>query len=240
MFSFGFGNFLEDGYTATGWLLVGLIQIAIMLAVIGPLQRLRPHVADQDVAALGEAMHHLQRAGALQVQHDGALAAVGVQEDVAHAGIAHGPDVPHVVAFWRLHLGDFGPQFHRHQWPFRPIGEDVDAGRLETPCLQRLVEGTDQVVQAEWLLNEGVRAYNTPSGPCVVFGDFVKAVDLPIKVDLAQRKASGWAIKETNQISIFMVQIAVTITVSLLASWLVARKATSPQGFGTPSATGGR
>src|SRR5688572_5044948 len=42
MFSFGFGNFLEDGYTATGWLLVGLIQIAVMLAIIGPLQRWRP------------------------------------------------------------------------------------------------------------------------------------------------------------------------------------------------------
>src|SRR4051812_24707331 len=42
MFSFGLGNFLEDGYSATGWLLVGFIQIAVMLAIIGPLQRLRP------------------------------------------------------------------------------------------------------------------------------------------------------------------------------------------------------
>lgn len=42
MFSFGLGNFLEDGYTATGWLLVGLIEIAVMLAIIGPLQRWRP------------------------------------------------------------------------------------------------------------------------------------------------------------------------------------------------------
>jgi sterol desaturase/sphingolipid hydroxylase (fatty acid hydroxylase superfamily) len=42
LFSFGLGNFLEDAYTATGWLLVGLIQIAVMLAIIGPLQRWRP------------------------------------------------------------------------------------------------------------------------------------------------------------------------------------------------------
>ena len=42
LFSFGLGNFLEDGYTATGWLLVGLIQIGILLAIIGPLQRWRP------------------------------------------------------------------------------------------------------------------------------------------------------------------------------------------------------
>ena len=28
MFALGMGNLLEDGYTATGWLLVGLLQIA--------------------------------------------------------------------------------------------------------------------------------------------------------------------------------------------------------------------
>jgi sterol desaturase/sphingolipid hydroxylase (fatty acid hydroxylase superfamily) len=42
MFALGQGHLLEDGYTATGWLLVGLIQVAILLAVIGPLQRWRP------------------------------------------------------------------------------------------------------------------------------------------------------------------------------------------------------
>ena len=42
MFALGLGNLLEDGYAATGWLLVGLVQITLMLAIIGPLQRLRP------------------------------------------------------------------------------------------------------------------------------------------------------------------------------------------------------
>src|SRR4030095_4707049 len=42
MFALGLGTFLEDGYAASGWLLVGLIQIAVLVAVIGPLQRLRP------------------------------------------------------------------------------------------------------------------------------------------------------------------------------------------------------
>ncbi len=42
MFMTGLGNLLEDGYTATGWLLVGLLQIAVLLAVFGPLQRWRP------------------------------------------------------------------------------------------------------------------------------------------------------------------------------------------------------
>ena len=42
MFAVGLGHLLEDGYAATGWLLVGLLQIGIMLLVIGPLQRWRP------------------------------------------------------------------------------------------------------------------------------------------------------------------------------------------------------
>ncbi|HEY0823789.1 MAG TPA: sterol desaturase family protein [Ramlibacter sp.] len=42
MYSFGLGAFLENGYEATGWLLVGIVQIALMLALIGPLQRWRP------------------------------------------------------------------------------------------------------------------------------------------------------------------------------------------------------
>lgn len=42
VFHAGMGNLLEDAYTATGWLLVGLIQMVVLLAVIGPLQRWRP------------------------------------------------------------------------------------------------------------------------------------------------------------------------------------------------------
>ncbi|HYW57440.1 MAG TPA: sterol desaturase family protein [Polaromonas sp.] len=42
MFAMGLGNLLEDAYAATAWFMVGLIQIAVLLAVIGPLQRWRP------------------------------------------------------------------------------------------------------------------------------------------------------------------------------------------------------
>jgi sterol desaturase/sphingolipid hydroxylase (fatty acid hydroxylase superfamily) len=42
MFHIGLGQFLEDGYAAAGWFLVGLIQLAIMLAVIAPLEKWRP------------------------------------------------------------------------------------------------------------------------------------------------------------------------------------------------------
>jgi hypothetical protein len=51
-------------------------------------------------------------------------------------------------------------------------------------------------------LGDGVRAYNTPEGTCVVLGDFLTALDVPMKVDLAARKASGWAFKESNRIAI--------------------------------------
>jgi sterol desaturase/sphingolipid hydroxylase (fatty acid hydroxylase superfamily) len=36
------GNLVEEGYRATGWLLVGLLQIAVMVIVFGALERWRP------------------------------------------------------------------------------------------------------------------------------------------------------------------------------------------------------
>src|SRR5579875_1939064 len=49
-------------------------------------------------------------------------------------------------------------------------------------------------------LGDTVRAYNAPEGTCVVLGDFLTALDLPIRIDLARRIASGWAFKENNKI----------------------------------------
>ena len=52
MYGAGLGNLLEDGYRATGWLLVGLLQIALMLLVIGRLERWRPVEPVTDRAAV--------------------------------------------------------------------------------------------------------------------------------------------------------------------------------------------
>ncbi len=52
MYTVGLGNRLEDGYNATGWLLVGLLQISVMLLVIAPLQRWRPVEPVRDRAAI--------------------------------------------------------------------------------------------------------------------------------------------------------------------------------------------
>ncbi len=42
MFALGLASRLESGFDATGWLLVGVLQLLVMLALIGPLQRWRP------------------------------------------------------------------------------------------------------------------------------------------------------------------------------------------------------
>jgi sterol desaturase/sphingolipid hydroxylase (fatty acid hydroxylase superfamily) len=42
VYGVGLGGRVEEAFDATGWLLVGLIQIALLVGVIGPLQRWRP------------------------------------------------------------------------------------------------------------------------------------------------------------------------------------------------------
>lgn len=42
LFALGQGNLLEDAFDATGWLLVGLLQIVVMVCIFVPLQRWRP------------------------------------------------------------------------------------------------------------------------------------------------------------------------------------------------------
>ncbi len=54
VFAAGLGGLTEDAFDATGWLLVGLIQVAVLLAVIGPLQRWRPVEPVTDRAAIRE------------------------------------------------------------------------------------------------------------------------------------------------------------------------------------------
>ena len=52
MFALGMGNLLEDGFRATGWLLVGLLQIALMLSLMRALERWRPVEPVTDRAAV--------------------------------------------------------------------------------------------------------------------------------------------------------------------------------------------
>jgi sterol desaturase/sphingolipid hydroxylase (fatty acid hydroxylase superfamily) len=52
MFALGMGQLLEDGYRASAWLLVGLLQLVLMVGVIGALQRRRPVEPVTDRAAV--------------------------------------------------------------------------------------------------------------------------------------------------------------------------------------------
>ncbi|MDR7376208.1 sterol desaturase/sphingolipid hydroxylase (fatty acid hydroxylase superfamily) [Rhodoferax ferrireducens] len=52
VFGLGFGGWVEDAYTATGWLLVGVLQLVVLVAVFGPLQRWRPAEPVHDRAAI--------------------------------------------------------------------------------------------------------------------------------------------------------------------------------------------
>src|SRR5205085_4552263 len=51
-------------------------------------------------------------------------------------------------------------------------------------------------------LGDTVRAYNPPEGTCIVLGDFLTALDVPMRIDLTAKKASGWAFRESNKIAI--------------------------------------
>lgn len=52
MFALGLGNLLEDGYAATGWLLVGLLQLLVMITLFRALERWRPVEPVSDPAAV--------------------------------------------------------------------------------------------------------------------------------------------------------------------------------------------
>ncbi len=52
VFELGWGNLLEDAFVATGWLLVGLLQIGVMLTLWRTLERWRPAEAVVDRAAV--------------------------------------------------------------------------------------------------------------------------------------------------------------------------------------------
>lgn len=52
LFGLGMGNLLEDGFVATGWLLVGLLEVAVMLTLFRALERWRPVEALTDRAAV--------------------------------------------------------------------------------------------------------------------------------------------------------------------------------------------
>lgn len=52
LFQWGLSAVLEDAFVATGWWLVGVLQLVVLLVVLGPLERWRPVEAVTDRAAV--------------------------------------------------------------------------------------------------------------------------------------------------------------------------------------------
>jgi hypothetical protein len=48
-------------------------------------------------------------------------------------------------------------------------------------------------------LGEPLRGYQTPSGICVDFADFIQALDLPVRLDKKSRRATGWFFAEDQR-----------------------------------------
>ena len=79
-------------------------------------------------------------------------------------------------------------------WAANPVGKAWTADPEEQYLLDVNIR--------QLRLGDGVRAYQTPEGTCVVFGDFLTTLDLPMKIDLEKKRASGWAFAEEHKVEI--------------------------------------
>ena len=75
-----------------------------------PLHRLRPHVIEQYIGGLDQFLQCGQTFGVFQVEHDRALVAVVVQEDVPHRLVPHRRDMAQDVSVRRFDLDDVGAE----------------------------------------------------------------------------------------------------------------------------------
>jgi sterol desaturase/sphingolipid hydroxylase (fatty acid hydroxylase superfamily) len=132
MFRLGLGNFLVDGYTATGWLLVGLLQLAVLLAVIGPLQHWRPvdPVVDRAAVRVDVIYTLIHRLGLFQLvlfftldpvfdQVLGALRVAGwhtFQLDAVWPGVTDLPWVSLILYLVALDFVNYWVHRTQHQW----------------------------------------------------------------------------------------------------------------------------
>lgn len=87
LFKLGQASVLEDAYAGTGWLLVGVVQLAVMLLVIGPMERWKPvePITDRNAIRTDVVYTLIHRLGLYRV---GLFFAVGPLWDAA-VGMLH-------------------------------------------------------------------------------------------------------------------------------------------------------
>src|SRR4029453_10505821 len=82
------------------------------------------------------------------------------------------------------------------------------AGAISAPAATPIKGGWSADPESQFLLDvklrrfrlgDGVRAYQTPEGTCIIFGDFLNTLDVPMKIDLAAKKATGGAFREQQR-----------------------------------------
>ena len=94
--------------------------------------------------------------------------------------------------------------------PALVVGSVSDAASASPPVAKAWTADPDdqfvlEVNIRQLRLGDGVRAYGTPEGTCVILGDFLTTLDLPLRVDLKAKRATGWAFRESNRIDVDLV-----------------------------------
>lgn len=133
LFHLGMGNLVEDAFDATMWLMVGVIQIVVMIAVIAPMQRWRPvePVTDRRSIHLDMLYTFIHRLGVFRIAlfftldplFDllfGRLHMAGVSSwhlDQAWAGVTDGPIMS--LLLYLLVFDLLGYLFHRATHTYR-------------------------------------------------------------------------------------------------------------------------
>jgi len=132
VFNLGGGNLLEDAYDATGWLLVGLIQIAVMLLLIRQLERWRPvePVVDRQAVRVDMLYTLLHRLGLVRLllffsteplwlELSGQMRLAGVpsfQLDTVWPGVSDGPWASFVLYLLAFDLANYWLHRAQHQF----------------------------------------------------------------------------------------------------------------------------
>ena len=113
----------------------GIVSLQPFVMNPQTLHRLRPDVVNHDVCRACQAVEGFKTFGFLQVEHQASFVAIDVQENGAHARVAHRTNAPHGVACRRFDLHHVGAHVCHE---LRGIGPHQHGGEVQhTQTFQR-------------------------------------------------------------------------------------------------------